>query len=236
VILARRRAPAPCLYMCPTSSRPPGIAGRSPAHRVGRSRPTGLIVAAAAILLALSGPGRASPVAAQSDLFEGGELWLGLGAWSGRQAELFRPGLRALLALSAEAAPNQRVLLEGLYGRFSPRSGGTAVTESGVSVAARFELDPTRGWVPYLQGRVGYHRLSGTGAGSGATQTGLLLGPEVGVERAISASASLLGAVEAAWVWYGDVVGRQDGTSGTGGYAFRFGLRVGVSLRKQERP
>ena len=175
----------------------------------------------------------AAPAAGQSDVFEGGELWLGVASWTGRQSDRFRPGFRGILALSAEAAPGRRVLLEGLYGRFSPRSDGTPVAESGVSVAARLELEPTRGWVPYLQGRVGYHRLSGTGAGSGTNQTGLLLGPEIGAERPLSPSARLLGAFEAAWIWYGDVGGGEEGTAGTGGYALRFGLRLGVSLRRE---
>ena len=198
-----------------------------------RSRPARLVTGATALVLGLSMPGAATPVAAQSEVFEGGELWLGLGAWAGRHSDLFRPGFRGQLALSAEAAPRRRVLLEGLYGRFAPRSDGTPVAESGVSVAARLELEPTRGWVPYLQGRVGYHRLSGTGAGSGASQTGLLLGPEVGAERRLSDSARLMGALEAAWIWYGDVGGGEDGTAGTGGYALRFGVKVGVSLRRE---
>lgn len=198
---------------------------------VGRVRRGILCSVVTVVVLLLPVPGGSSPGAAQQDLFEGGELSLGVGGWTGRQADLFRPGFRGLLALAAEASPRQRVLLEVLYGRFSPRSEGTAVTESSVRVAARFQLEPTRGWVPYLQGRVGYHRLSGTGAGSGATQTGLLLGPEVGAEWPLSNHARLIGAIEGAWIWYGDVGGSEDGTSGTGGYALRFGVRIGVSFR-----
>ena len=187
---------------------------------------------AAVVALLVPVPGGSAPVAAQADLFDGGEISLGVGIWTGRQADLFSPGFRGLLALTAEAAPKRRVLLEVLYGRFSPRAEGTAVTESSVRVAARFELEPTRGWLPYVQGRVGYHRLSGTGAGSGATQTGLLLGPEIGAEWPISDRARLMGAVEGAWIWYGDVGGSDDGTSGTGGYALRLGFRIGVSFRR----
>lgn len=109
------------------------------------------------------------------------------------------------------------------------------MTESGLSVGARFDLEPTKGWVPYVQGRIGYHRLSGTGAGSEASQTGLAAGPEVGVERQVSPTVRLLGALEGTWIWYGDVAGAE-GAAGSGGYAFRFGLRVGVSLRRPPEP
>jgi hypothetical protein len=214
------------------SSRAVAVDRRLVPIHVGRGPRTVLCSVATFVVLLLPIPWGSAPGAAQQDLFEGAEVSLGVGVWTGRQADLFRPGFRALLALAAEAAPRRRVLLEALYGRFSPRSEGTVVTESSVRVAARLELEPTRGWVPYLQGRVGYHRLSGTGAGSGATQTGLLLGPEVGAEWPISDHARLMGAVEGAWIWYGDVGGSEDGASGTGGYALRFGVRIGVSFRR----
>ncbi len=170
-------------------------------------------------------------VQAQFDPFRGIEVWGGIAGWGGRQAPLFKPGFRGVVVLTADASTTRKVLMEVLYGRFDPDEEGTAVTELGVSVGARQTLGDPWGTNPYLQGRVGVHRIAGTGARSGYHQTGLLLGPEAGIETPLGERVHLMAAFEVSWLWYRDTAASGATFEGTGGYAFRYGLRLGAAYR-----
>lgn len=174
--------------------------------------------------------GAGQPVAAQADLFEAGELWVGTVLWTGQQADVLKPGWRTMAAGSVEIEEGRLLVVEAHYGRFSPRVEGTTVAEAGVRLAGRVLLEPRQDWRPYLQARIGIHALLGTGDASGARQVGFLLGPEAGVMYRLDERVSLMGAFEGAWVWYGDVAGTNPTAEDSGGYSLHFGLRTGVRL------
>ncbi len=237
---------------CASLARSPSIhliAGGSPAGRVGRERGVREgearpilfrmrvfsvpVVASALLVGSLVRP---DGLRAQFDAFDAGELWLGGLSWVGRQSDVLRPGWRVMAAGTAEVAEGRHLIVEAHYGRFNPRVEGTAVAEAGVRLAGRVQFESRGQWTPHIQARAGLHALLGTSEANGVRQVGLLLGPEVGVAYPIDERLSLLGAVEGAWIWYGDVVGSTLDTDGSGGYALHAGLRVGVRLLLDRRP
>jgi len=120
---------------------------------------------------------------------------------------------------------------ELLYGRFAPDVPGTSVEEIGLGFTGRRAFDGLGRATPYAQLRIGGHRLDGTGARSDAHQVGIRAGPEFGVLIPTARDGlEILTAFEVSWLWYRDATVGTGSVEGSGGYAFRWALRVGVSM------
>lgn len=171
------------------------------------------------------------PAQGQFDDLHRGEVAVGLAGWAGAQAARFEPGFRGVLGLHAEVAFRRQIGLEVLYGRFGPDGPGSTVRETAVAFTGRRTLEPWKSSTPYLQARLGGHRLDGTGPRSAARQLGLQAGPEVGLLVPTARDRlAILAAFDVTWLWYADARDETGTVQDSGGYSFRWGLRLGVSV------
>ncbi len=173
----------------------------------------------------------AGPAQGQLDELHRAEAALGLAGWAGAQAGRFQPGFRGVVGLQVEVAFRRQIGLEVLYGRFGPDGPGSTVRETGIAFTGRHTLERWRSTTPYLQARLGAHRLDGTGSRSEARQFGLQLGPEVGLLIPTARDdLAILAAFELTGLWYADARDESGRAPDSGGYSFRWGLRLGVSV------
>lgn len=170
----------------------------------------------------------ATPFAApaQGVQARGLEGWVGYAAWDGADAESIDPGIQGGLAVFAETAPHFAFGGEVSLGLFDQL--GQSVTELGFNALFRWSLGPRSGFHAYLQGRVGWSRLSA----NALTQDGLALGPELGVEIPLGTGVRLILAGGGSWRTYEDARIGTGGAAllGTGGSAYQYGGRIGLAL------
>lgn len=181
-------------------------------------------VAVGAVVLALW-PGA---VAAQGVAARGIELWVGQATWSGDEVESVDPGVQGGLAVLAETAPHFAFGLEVYVGGYKQLEQD--VSELGANVLARWSLGPASGLHLFLQGRIGWSRLSA----ASITQDGLVVGPELGLEIPLSGRLHLVAAGGGTYRSYesprlgsGGFVIADGGASG-----YLYGGRVGLSIQE----
>lgn len=170
----------------------------------------------------------AAPLAASAQGVQarGLEGWVGYATWGGEDADSFDPGVQGGLAVLAETAPHFAFGGEVSLGLFDQL--GESVTELGVNALFRWSLGPRSGLHAYLQGRIGWSRLSV----NALNQSGLALGPELGVEVPVGSGVRLILAGNASWRTYEDARIGTGGAAllGTGGSAYQYAGRVGLAL------
>jgi hypothetical protein len=135
-----------------------------------------------------------------------------------------------------------RLGVGGSFTRFSTVGPGDALNKVSVYAVGAWRIaDPETSVVPYIQGTVGYTRLSddelcnelicGTGTTlRGQVRSGLELGANVGVDIPLTETLNVDIAGTFSWLSLGDleVAGRSFGDTST--TASTFGLRAGVTV------
>jgi hypothetical protein len=159
----------------------------------------------------------------------GFELWGGYYTWSGDDFENVDPGLRGGLAFLVEAAPTVGVGGEVVVARFD--ENGEDVTEFGLNALLRWSLGPLDSFHGFVQGRVGWSRLSA----ASVTWDGLAVGPELGVELPLSERIRLVVAAGGSWHTYQDAevdfgTGGGPGIPGSSTSGIDYGARVGLAI------
>lgn len=155
------------------------------------------------------------------------EAWVGYAAWSGEDVESVDPGIRGGLAFLAETAPHVGFGGEVVLGSYDQL--GQSISELGLYALLRLSLGPPSGFHTFAQGRIGWNRVS---AGS-LSQSGLSVGPELGVEIPLSARLRLVAAGGGTWNSYENAElgsGFGFGIEGTSASGFQYGGRIGLSI------
>lgn len=158
------------------------------------------------------------------------EVWGGIGGWARGPGDELPRGMRAGFALHKDADDGPTLGIEALTGRYRPEGARRAVTEYGLSVSARWRMAAADAAHPYLQGRLGWHRRSGSGSRSDTHQDALAFGPEAGWIVPVSDVVRVLVGLDVAALWYADAQADSRPVPDTGGLGLRWGLRFGLNL------
>ncbi|MFQ5530915.1 MAG: hypothetical protein ACE5FP_11290 [Gemmatimonadota bacterium] len=135
-----------------------------------------------------------------------------------------------------------RLGVGGSYTRFSTAGPGDALNKVSVHVFGTWQIvDPETSVIPYIQGTIGYTRLSDDefcselicGVGTtlrGKVRTGIELGANVGVDIPLTETLNIDVAGSFSWLSLGDldVAGQTFGD--TSANASTFGLRAGITV------
>jgi len=162
------------------------------------------------------------------------EVWGGSYAWSGEDVEGFDPGWQMGISLLPRTPGGVDFGVEGMAGRFDASSTESA-WEFGVNVLLRWAMGPRDRTHPFLQGRLGWHRVSAEVVGVKLRQDGFSLGPEVGLVIPVFGRSGIVLAAGGSWQQYGNAAlfASPDGNPTVGdirGNAFRYGGRIGWVL------
>ncbi|MDH3297664.1 MAG: hypothetical protein OEM96_05240 [Gemmatimonadota bacterium] len=135
-----------------------------------------------------------------------------------------------------------RLGVGGSYTRFSTDGPGDALNKTSIYAQAAWQIvDRETSVIPYVQGTVGYTRLSDDefcselicGAGTtlrGRVRSGFELGANVGVDVPLSEAVNIDVAGSFSWLRLGDleVAGQKFGDTST--HASTFGIRAGITV------
>jgi hypothetical protein len=185
---------------------------------------------ASAFLATIALVSGASAVSGQTLNNRGLEVWTGYAGWSGTDVESVDPGIRGGVALLTQTGPNLAFGVEGVVGGYDQL--GERVLELGANLLARLAFGPRSGFQTFLQGRLGWTRLSARLGTLDVSQNGLALGPELGVKIPVGIGHVVL-AGGGTWNSYENVRVGTIGTPmfvGTGGSGLHYGMRAGLVL------
>ena len=171
---------------------------------------------------------QAGGIAAQVD-YSSLELSVGYAGWTGDAGDGFDPGVRAQFNLFGGVSSTFAVALTGTWANVPFAEVDTDATEWGTGVTLRKALGPIGRTRAFLDGYVGWTRLTTDVEDANVTTDGFAVGPGVGVEIPMGDRFKAIGRGSFHYHDYGDVLlGAIEASDGINGW--RWAAYAGLSF------
>jgi hypothetical protein len=171
----------------------------------------------------------AGGIAAQAD-YTSVEVAVGYAGWTGDAGDGFDPGVRAQFNLFGGVSSTFAVGLTGTWANVPFSEVDLDATEWGTGVTLRKALGPMGRTRAFLDGYVGWTRLSADVEDANVSTDGFAIGPALGVEIPLSERFKATGRGSFHYHDYGDVLLNQGIEAADGITGWRWAVYAGLSF------